>query len=475
MRARLASTFALVVLAAGCSVAEEPAKKQPPIEGPPAPKALAQISGVTELEDINPDPDIVEVNLTAAPADMEIVSGHTTHMLSFNGSTPGPMLHARVGNRIIVHFQNNLAEPTTIHWHGLRILPEMDGNPMVVAPIPAGGSFTYDFVAPDPGTFWYHPHVDTIEQIPRGLYAPIVIEEKDAPVFTGERMHVIADTRLNASYQHDTFRTPMDMMMGRFGDRILANGTTKPVGGTIARGAVERWRIVNVAPARTMEIGVEGASFRVIGTDGGLLPEPFTTNRLVVTVGQRYDLEVTADDPNATEVKLVGHFPVQASNGTTKDQVMPFAVYTVDGDVTAEPPVYPTVTLPELPPSFDERKLVLSDMQDAQGKVIMTMNGMDGMKLPMAEFTQGSPVRFTIKNSMMHAHPFHFHGQFFQILTRNGKPANEPGLKDVVFLDGMDTVTIATNFENPGEWMYHCHIAEHAEQGMMAELMVSPP
>ncbi len=474
MLLRTAAIVPFILLVAACSVTSDTQPKAKPTPETPAPKPLVQISGVAELEDINPDPDVVEVNLNAAPADLEVVPGHVTKMLSFNGSTPGPMLHARVGNRIIVHFTNNLAEPTTIHWHGLRIAPEMDGNPMVVAPVEPGATFTYDFVAPDAGTFWYHPHLDTIEQIPRGLYAPIVIEEKDAPVFTAERMHVLADTRLTAAYQHSPFRTPMDMMMGRFGDRIVSNGTTTPVSGTIARGAVERWRIVNVAPARSMDIAVEGASFRVIGTDGGLLPEPYSASRVSIAVGQRFDLEVKADDPNATDVKLVGHFPTQDANGKTTDQVIPFADYTVDGDVTAEAPVYPTVTLPEIPATFDERKLVLSDMQDPQGNVVMTMNGMDGRDLPMAMFTQGQPVRFTIKNSMMHAHPFHFHGQFFQILTRQGKPANEPGLKDVVYLDGMESVTITTNFENPGEWMYHCHIAEHAEQGMMAELEVMP-
>lgn len=103
-----------------------------------------------------------------------------------------------------------------------------------------------------------------------------------------------------------------------------------------------------------------------------------------------------------------------------------------------------------------------------------TINGLPGDQVPVEQYMQGAPVRFTIVNELGMYHPFHLHGNFFQILTRNGKPANEPGLKDTVLVDGGETVTITTYFENPGMWMYHCHIPEHAEYGMMAELEVVP-
>jgi FtsP/CotA-like multicopper oxidase with cupredoxin domain len=104
---------------------------------------------------------------------------------------------------------------------------------------------------------------------------------------------------------------------------------------------------------------------------------------------------------------------------------------------------------------------------------VFTVNGEAGPDVPMLTFEQGAPVLLRVKNEIGPYHPFHLHGQFFQIVTRNGEVAAEPGLKDTVLLDSMEEVTLLTYFENPGEWMYHCHIPEHAELGMMGHLMVT--
>lgn len=442
---------------------------------PMTPPALAKIDGISEFEDLNPDPNILEVNLRAEQAQVEISPGHVTNVLAFNGQTPGPMLHARVGDRVIVHFENGLAEETMIHWHGLRIHSDMDGNPMVSTPIPAGGTFTYDFVVPDAGTFWYHPHASEIEQIERGLYGPIVVEEKDAPKFTSERIFVLDDIRFDKNFQVAPFGDPMDMMMGRWGSTLLVNGKTKLATGSIARGAIERWRFVNTAGARPMTVTMFGGSTRVIATDGGLVPEPYIRHTLIIAPGQRYDVELTADDSEATSIRIEGRIEVQQSDGSFVDTPFTLADWAIDGSVEATPPSYPAVTMPDIADAPSSKQLRLGMTQDVQGNMTMTINGMDGRKLPVAEYPQNAPVRFTIVNDdKMHLHPFHFHGQFFQILTKNGKPANEPGLKDTVLVEAGMTVTILTYFENAGDWMYHCHIPEHAMEGMMAELRVTP-
>ncbi|MEO7331373.1 MAG: multicopper oxidase domain-containing protein [Minicystis sp.] len=161
-------------------------------------------------------------------------------------------------------------------------------------------------------------------------------------------------------------------------------------------------------------------------------------------------------------------------NGNVQEEKMPVAEYTIDGEETAVPPIYPAVTLPDAaPPSPVEKKIVLN-MAMSGGKMVFTINGKTGDKIPMEEFTQGVPVRFTLLNKSMPFHPFHVHGQFFQILTRGGAPSKEPGLKDTVLLYQNEEVKILTYFENRGEWMYHCHIPEHSENGMMAEIKVVP-
>lgn len=426
------------------------------------------IAEVPTFEDINPDPHIVEVNLHASSTMLEIKPGYQTAVMAYNDRIPGPLLKAHVGDRVIVHFQNDLAVATTIHWHGLRISSDMDGNPMVQPPIPAGGSFTYDFTVPDAGTFWFHPHFQTIEQIERGLYGAIVVTEDKAPEFTAERLFVLDDIRFDNAYQIAPFEySGHDVMMGRLGNTLLVNGSTEPVTGTAKLRSVERWRLLNAATARVLEVSVAGASWRVIGSDGGLLPQPYTTDRITIAPGQRYDVEVVYDQASAMSQLLV--HVLEVVNNREQEVAEPMAQFAIDGDANAKLPTYPAVTLPEIPAAPIEKEIRLG--ANDQG---FTINGLVGSQVPIDEYTQNVPVRFTIVNEIGPYHPFHLHGEFFQILERNGQPANEPGFKDTVLLDSMETVKIVTYFENPGRWMYHCHIPEHAENGMMAELDVHP-
>lgn len=425
---------------------------------------LPTIADFPTLEDMNPDPHIVEVDLRASAATVELKPYYSTNVLAYNGALPGPLLEARVRDRIIVHFQNDLAEATTIHWHGLRITSDMDGNPMQQSPVAPGGSFTYDFTVPDAGTFWFHPHMGTIEQIDRGMYGAIIVTEAEPPKFTAERLYVIDDIRLEGNGQISPYAySGHDVMMGRLGNTLLTNGHVNAPSATAATGSIERWRIINAATARVFELGVDGASWRVIATDGGLLPTPYATKKLLMAPGQRFELEVTYDQ-SATAARLVSY---DAYTDNPPPVIM--ANVSIAGQVSADPPVYPEVTLPALTDAALDKEIVLGANNDG-----FTINGKVADTATMMELTQGMPVRLTVINEIGPYHPFHLHGQFFQILTRNDKPADEPGLKDTVLLDAFEKVTLLTYFENPGMWMYHCHIPEHAEMGMMAHLMVDP-
>lgn len=440
--------------------------------GADGPAPLPTIAEIPAFEDINPDPHIVEINLRASETQVELKPGHMTTVMAYNDRIPGPLLQARVGDRVIVHFQNDLGQASTIHWHGLRISSDMDGSPMTQDPVPAGGSFTYDFVLPDAGTFWFHPHFQTIEQIDRGLYGAILVseKEKDAPKFTAERVFVLDDIRLDGSYQIAPYNySGHDVMMGRLGNTLLVNGGTEPISGVAPLRSVERWHLVSASTARVLDVSVDGASWRVIATDGGLLPEPYTTKRIQLAPGQRYDLEVIYNI-DVPAVRLLAHV-LDAQN---QEKAMPLVEYTIQGEVNPNLPVYPAVTLPEVPAAPIAKEIRLGANNDG-----FTVNGMVGESMHMGhemleQYAQNVPVMFTIINEIGPYHPFHLHGQFFQILSRNGQATNEPGLKDTVLLDSLEKVTILTYFENPGRWMYHCHIPEHAENGMMAELQVVP-
>jgi FtsP/CotA-like multicopper oxidase with cupredoxin domain len=450
----------------------------------PVPVALLpKINGLIELEDINPDPDIVEVNLSAQAAMAQLQSGAKTAVLSYNGLLPGPLIHAKVGDRVIVHFNNKLDEKTLIHWHGLRISDQMDGSPMLQNPILAGESFTYDFVVPDSGTFWYHTHYSQIEQLERGLYGALVVHEANPPQFESEHLVVLDDVRLDDLNQIAPFQTSgHDVGAGRVGNALLINGTSSPLSWSIPRGSVQRWRIILASNALSYGLRTRGGVVRVIATDGGFLPQPFTLDRIEIAPGQRYELEVEAAE-GAAEVVLEALILVSDGKGGVIDQ--PFTLASAAVVEPQEPalarPQYPAVELPAVDAQMAQLEWRLSGAVvnnrvefTINEKAIFIPNGpMDHAGHMLLEmFTRNKPVRITIKSDVSPAHPFHFHGQFFQIVARNGAPVVEPGLRDTVEVRGRESVTIVSYFENPGEWMVHCHIAEHGENGMMADILV---
>ncbi len=453
----------LSAVLASCSAA--PA--DPPPAGPapapaPAPWAMPDIQGVDALEDTNPDPNVVEVSITAGKAARSFKAGTTASVYAYNGSIPGPVLRAKVGDRVIVHFKNALPEETTIHWHGLRISDQMDGSPRVQNPIKPGAEFTYEFTVPDAGSYWYHPHVDAQVQVEMGLYAPIVIfDPKKDPTYDAERFLVLDDVRIESDGKISPESSMDGMMAGRFGNVLLTNGhPVKEAVASAEQGTVERWRIVNSANARTMQIALDGATFRVIATDGGLLPEPYTTKRLTVPIGNRFDLEVTYDRPGTA--KLLSY--VETDDGETA--MTAFAVDVAASDRVPREIAWPAITLPDRAP--DASATIVLDATQT-GDMPWTMNGKAMPTDPLFTWKQGSTVDLTIVNRVQLEHPFHLHGQFFTIL--GGK---DPGLKDVVLVPPKGTVKVRAYVDNPGRWMAHCHILEHAEMGMMGEIMVTP-
>ncbi|MEC9072834.1 MAG: multicopper oxidase domain-containing protein, partial [Myxococcota bacterium] len=306
-------------------------------QGFPAPgvqTALPTVWGHTPLEDVNPAGDIVEVFITAQTKMMELREGLWVDMYTYNGMFPGPLLQATVGDRVIVHFTNDLPEPTTIHWHGLAITNAMDGTPRVQAPVEPGETFVYDFVVPDAGSFWYHPHMNTNEQLEKGLYAPFVVQEEEPPLVDNERYFMMDDILLDNEGEFLPFlEDHFEKMHGRHGNMLLTNGSADIIQGNAVQGQVERWRLVTSANARTMQLTIEGATWRIMGTDGGLIEEPYTTDVITLPVGQRYDIEVSYDE--AGPAQLVSH--VMALDENDNLITIPVVLATVNVAASSEP------------------------------------------------------------------------------------------------------------------------------------------
>lgn len=459
----------------------------PPEDLPPLP----DVDGVTPIPDMNPDPHILEVDLVARPHAVQLLAGEATQLLNYNDQLPGPLLHARVGDQIIIHFKNELDEPTVVHWHGLRITDTMDGSPMIQNPVMPGETFTYDFVVPDAGTYWYHTHLHQIEQFEYGLYGAIVVHEKDFPVFSAERLFVADDIRLRETdNQVSSFlKSGPDIGMGRVGNALLVNGSVVndedgPLTLTIPRGGIERWRFIQATNALAYNLRIQGADVRVIATDGGLLPEPFTLapgsfsiEKVHVAPGQRYDFEVRPK-PDAAEVVLEALILTLDENDMIVEVPFELVRAVVEGEVTTPEPVYPAVAHPAADVAPAESLEWALSGGVVNNKVQFTINGtpafVEGEHVLLDTFDPNVPIKITLSSNVSPGHPFHIHGQFFQILERDGQPVFEPGLRDTVYVRLQEEVSILSYFENPGQWMVHCHISEHAENGMMADIQVGP-
>lgn len=436
---------------------------------------LPTLEHTQALPDLNPDPDVVEVELSAVEAMHTYRDGQLTPVYAYNAQVPGPAIQARVGNRVIVHFNNHLPESTTIHWHGMRVPNEMDGTPHTQVVVAPGGSFVYDFVVQDAGNYWYHPHYNSSQQIERGLMGPLVVHEAEAPAFDAERVVFLDDVRLSTSGRVSPFQASgMDLMHGRSGNTLLTNGMQTPPVVSARAGRRERWRLFNGSNARTMLLTVEGAVFQIIGTDGGLLPQPHVVDQVELAVGQRFDLDVMFTAAPLEQVKLVSHVPVLDANDNVVLQPIPVFTVQLTDEAPQEIPVVVASgpALPALPADLTPARSVVLSGEAVNGVVQFSINGHVWPDVEHWEVNQGTDLVVRITNDLGMEHPFHVHGQFFQVLGRRGQ--QEPGLKDTVLLGGSESVDVVIHFSNPGQWMYHCHINEHAEAGMMGHLNVVP-
>jgi FtsP/CotA-like multicopper oxidase with cupredoxin domain len=457
--------LSLLALLAACSDAKAPADTAVADE-PEAVVPLPDVWGPATAEDLDPADDVVEVHLTAGTARVNWVDDGQTDVWAYNGQVPGPLIHARVGDTVRVVLTNNLEQSTTIHWHGLRIDDAMDGVPAVQDPVEPGDTFTYEFVVPDAGSYWYHPHVRTHEQVEMGLQGALIVHEAE-PVDIPERYFVVDDVWMDGEDIADFRMTHPEQMHGRHGNMLLANGQTELLEDTVAPAAPERWRIVNTANARTMWVAVTGASWRIIAIDGTLLPEPFVVERALLPVGQRLDLEVIPDD-DATDVGLQIELPGQ--NGWDEYPIFAAQVEGEAGD--GEWSDWNAAPLPEMQDATQEVRMKLG-VDGSSSTIQWTINDEVYGDHDDIVVDANTPSIIEINETTGVEHPFHLHGQFFQVIDRNGEVYEEDGgLRDTVLVDGDDELRIYTGFENPGRWMAHCHILEHAELGMMTEMVV---
>jgi len=435
------------------------------IEVPPSPGRFDTAAAI----DLDPAPTVVEVALEAKVASVELAPGHVTSMWTYDGALPGPRIEANVGDTVRVRFTNSLPEATTIHWHGVRVPAAMDGVAATQAPIAPGATFTYEFVVPDAGTFWFHPHVRSDVQVERGLYGTLVVRGADEPVTTTDRV-VVLDDLLIADDWSIADGDAMQAMVGRQGNLILANGRAHPIA-PVTPGGRHRFRFVNAANARYFRLALPGHRLTVIGGDGGLAPAPREVDDVLLVPGQRVDVLVVATGAAGETVEWQS-LPYDRGHGTGgKPTATVFQQRNDDAAPVATPPVPATLaTIAALPAATVQRTLRLEE-GGSHGDPVFTINGERFPTITPLAARLGDVEEWSIVNATPMDHPFHLHGFRFQVVA----PTADLAWRDTINVPANQTVVFRTQLEDhAGRWMFHCHILEHAERGMMGELEVAP-
>ncbi len=423
-------------------------------------------------EDMNLDPHTLEIELTARLADIELLPGVLTEMWTYDGSVPGPLLRAKKGDRLVVHFENELPEPTTVHWHGLRVHASMDGTEAVQNPVLPGESFTYDFILPDAGTFWYHPHVNSGAQVGYGLYGPIVVDDPSDPLPQDDVVLVFSDVSLDEAGQlrPGDFSGWFGDYFGREGAVLLVNGRVDPHLG-IRPGLAQRWRIINAARSRFFATTVPGGQMLRVGGDAGLTDRPLPLEQLVLHPSERAEVVVKVGETEESEIVVPFQDVDRFQTGRPEVDRPLFtldlseAVSASSNDIPEELSEFSELSLEGLP----VREVVLGENESGD----MTINGVvfPGVEdAPHIGYVGQSEI-WSVENATDFPHPFHLHGFSFRVLDVGGEPWPVHEWKDTVNVPPRKILRFYVEYdERPGLWMFHCHILGHAKLGMMSLL-----
>ncbi len=438
-----------------------------------------------------------EYLLEAAPGAIQIADdgGPPLPVWGYNGTSPGPVLRFQVGDTASIRLRNALPRPTTVHWHGLRVPNAMDGVPgLTQAPVPPGGEFRYEFVVRNPGTYWYHPHFQSAEQLDRGLAGAVVVEDPVPLPVDRDLLWVVDDWRLDAAGNvREDFAHPHDAShAGRLGNVATINGRI-PDPLPVRAGERIRLRLVNVANARVFALEFSAHAPWIIALDGqAVTPHRPEGGRVVLGPSMRADLVLDCTAAPGSQ------HPVRDSAYPRTPFELTALRYGPEAPLRDSPPgPVPALPAPDLPEPDLARAahhaLVLEGgamggLREALfhgerrgirelarlGKV-WALNGVvaaDHAVEPWLRVATGSSHVLEVENRTAFPHPLHLHGHPVRVLARDGVPSPFALWRDSVLLMPRERVDLAFVADNPGRWMIHCHIPEHQEAGMMGVVEV---
>ncbi|PZM63594.1 multicopper oxidase family protein [Paenibacillus dendritiformis] len=460
-----------------------------------------------------------EYTITAQASNLKVSEEKTLPVWTFNNSVPGPEIRVKVGETVKINLKNELEEPVSIHWHGYPVPNDMDGIPGVTQDAVAPGkTFTYEFKATVPGTYWYHSHQDSVNQLDKGLYGALIVEDpedsydrdytlvldewmsssnKDMEANTSDSnqknnggMEGIGHGKMDIGDMKGMDHSQMNMSdMGSMEGHDMSMYDLYTINGkagdaidklVVKEGEKVRIRLIN-AGYLTHTMHLHGHEFKVVASDGQPVNSPavITDQGIAIAPGERYDLEFTANNPGSWLLEEHGN-DERVKNMRAVIAYEGSAVQTADTSNASESlPQFDLMnygkqaeTKFSLNQSFDQDVLLNLNTEMKDGEMVYTINGKVFPDTDPIKVNKGEKVKVTFVNrSMTDDHPMHLHGHFFQVLSKNGQPLEgAPVIKDTLNVKPGEEYVVAFEADNPGDWMFHCHDLHHASAGMVTDV-----
>lgn len=467
-----------------------------------------------------------EFTLVAKKAPLQLNSNLSVEAWTFNGTVPGSQIRVKEGEKVTIHFKNELPEPASIHWHGIAVPNAMDGIPGVTQDaVKPGETFTYEFTATKPGTYMYHTHQNAVNQIDKGLYGSFIVEPKkktydrDYTIMLDEWISDPAKANAmnnmggtdqgsmggmdhgnmggmdhgnmsgmdhsnmgnmdpgasnNQNDMHGSMNMVHDMSMydlytmnGKSGDLI------EPL--KVKEGETVRIRLANIGYL-SHKMHLHGHKFKVVAIDGQELNEPkeIKDELIAIAPGERYDIEFVANNPGTWY--LEEHGDTKGTEGMrAKIQYEGASDSTDQSNHSEDLPVFSFVNYG----GTKNGEFTLNQKYDVEYTMDLNGNNMDnvwtinGKSFPNVDglkVKEGDLVKVKLMNNSPagNDHPMHLHGHSFQVLSKNGKPIEgSPIIKDTINVKPGEEYVVAFKANNPGNWLFHCHDLHHATAGMV--------
>ena len=430
---------------------------------------------------------IVTYNLTAKKSKFSFKENFTSNVFLYNDLNPGPTIKGNVGDILRVNFKNQLDEPTSIHWHGIKNINAMDGVPYLTQdPVQPGETFVYEFPFNHSGTYWYHAHFESWKQVAKGLYGPLVISNPKESIFENEIVILADDWRLNNNYEIDekSFGSLMDWShAGRIGNWLTINGKKSPKY-IIKNNALTRLRFINASNARVLKFGSSLKKLQIIGVDG-MLVKPFFQENFTIAPGQRIDISIVTN--NDSEVNF---FEI-----SQKQPLKAFKLEILKTNQISNKKIY-DFTPQNILPNTDNAKVIYIHMQGgAMGN--LTKAKIDGIEKDfrslatedkklwafnqeigsyenlLVKVKRNEVIVFDVWNDSRWPHSMHLHGYHFYVRSNEFENINDYLLRDTYLMQPGEKSKFIVLADNPGKWLFHCHMLEHAVSGMVGYIEVN--